>query len=336
MSFHFRGARSGRRWPAAVLTVVAALWLFGTLLTACHMSGEPGETKGPEPSQAERAFYSRMAMSEVTQYFYQTYGAELGTDEEKWASDFGGEIPNQVMEQRIREQKDYDDALRALAEEYGEEPLPPLEQMETEREAFNRRRQEELAGGEVIYGPETYGALEYYLYRRERTETALVGAIMDEALENRRDVLRRRYDGTPTEELTGKRRAVLAVYAIDSEEFADEPRAEAALERLMEGEDGAQEELSRMAGLPVSRSELELDSAALSREDSFSADLLSRAQTAGEGACFRAPRSAGADFDCVYRVISFNFGERPTFEESIMTVAASYANEVFEERTRTK
>lgn len=336
MSFFPDKRRSRRRWPVTILTGVTVLCLLGTALTGCRMPEKPEEAPGLDISQAEREFYSQMAMSEVAQYFYQTYGVELGTGEEKWGTDFGGETPNQVMESRIQEQKRYDDALRALAEEYGQAPFVELEAMEAEREVFNRQRQEGLANGEVIYGPEQYGAVEYYLYRRERAETALVGAIMDDAVANRQDILRERYEALPTEELTSKRSAVLAVYAIDSEEFADEARAEAALARLMQGKDGTQEELSRVAGLPVSRSELELDSAALSREDSFSADLLARAQEAGEGACFRAPRYAGAGFDCVYRVLRFSFGERPAFEEAMMTVAAAYANEVFEEKTQMK
>ena len=283
----------------------------------------------------EYSFYAQLKRAEVSAYFFQEYGVELGADQEPWEQSYDGEVPAKMLEQLVMEQAGYDQALRTLALRYGTVPMPTCREMSMELKEFNRQRQEALENGGVIYGPAQYGTVEYYLTLRGDAETALVGAIFDDVLAHHEAELRERYEAMAAEELTRRITARLVLYSIEPEEFVSNPEAaekaqRIVLELLEQDADIPLETLSARAGLPVSGRELLLDSGALSREDSFSPILLEQAANCGAGGCFIAPLTAGSSYTGVYLVKETNAGDKPDFEDVKTTVAAQYANEIFE------
>ena len=283
----------------------------------------------------EYNFYAQLRRAEVSAYFFQEHGVELGADEGAWEQSYGGETPAKMLDQLVMEQAGYDQALRTLSERYDTAPMPTYREMTEELTEFNQQRQETLESGGVIYGPTQYGAIEYYLTLRGNAETALVGAIFDDALENHDKELRERYEAMTAEELRRHFMARLVLYSIEPEEFAANPEAAEQAQRVVmklleQDAETPVETLSAQAGLPVSGRELLLDSGTLSREDSFSPALLSQAANCGVGGCFIAPLSADSSYTGVYLVVETDAGDKPDFEDAKITVAAQYANEIFE------
>lgn len=318
--------------------VVSALLACGAvLLAALVIFSSTREENCPEAAMAEDEyrFYAQLRRAEVSAYFFQEHGVELGSDQGAWERPYDGETPAKMLDQLVMEQAGYDQALRTLSQRYGTAPMPTYREMASELKEFNQQRQETLENGGVIYGPTQYGAVEYYLTLRGNAETALVGAIIDEVLENHDRELREHYETMTAEDLKRRFMARLVLYSIDPEEFAANPEAaeqaqRIVLELLEQGAEVPVETLSAQAGLPVSRRELLLDSGTLSREDSLSPILLSQAANCGVGGCFIAPLSADSGYMGIYLVVETDAENKPDFEDVKLMVAAQYANEIFD------
>lgn len=310
---------------AVILCVLAAFAL---------VRQNTGNAETAAPSE-EYAFYAQMERAQVSAWFFQERGVELSSDKASWERSYSGDVPAQVLNGCVEERVGHDKALRTMAARYGTQPMPSFEEMCVQLEAFNQQRQKTVDTGGVVYGPVQYELLEYYLTLRSDAETTLVEAILDDALRSKEKLLRERYEATATEELTRRSIARLMLYVINPEEFAahsaEAEQAQSTVLMALE-QDGETplEELNALAGMPIGSDELLLDSGTLSKEDDFSARLLAQAAEYDEGDCFIAPLSAGSEYTCIYRVMEWGAGERPSFEEARITVAAQYANEVFE------
>lgn len=301
-----------------LLVVAGAVYAWKTHLFSC----------GRSVSSAEWEFYQNMFRAEVSAHYYLEYGMDLDTAG-SWNVPCEGQTASQMLARLARGEIARDDALRQLAQELGAEPMDPFSQMARELEEVNARRAADKNSGLPVYGTEAYTIQTYYLEQKSACETAIVGALMQQALQQPA-ILQDAYEQMQPEDFLPDIETELVLYQIDAEEYARDPNAvtkglSAVEQSLRSGQILLAEQAQELTGFPVVVSERQLKSKEISREDSAAMQLLGMAKEAEQGGCFFP------DEQTLVYVKTLRGLQKPALSDCSAAVAAWYANRMFEE-----
>lgn len=154
-----------------VAVVTAIIILVGIifaviLLNKVSKKETVAKINGTEVSYGEFALLAEGLKSDVVTYFYTTHNVNEGIDFWDKDSDFGGEIPLEVLKKKTLSAAKEIKIEQELMVEYG-----VVSKYDTTFEAFtelleqeNKRRSDVIKSGGEVYGPEQYSASGYYQY----------------------------------------------------------------------------------------------------------------------------------------------------------------------------
>lgn len=305
-----------------LLTAVAVVYAWKAHLFSC----------GRFVSSAEWEFYQSMFRAEVSAQYYQEYGLDLDTDA-AWNISCDGQTASQMLARMACEEIARDDALRQLAQELNTEPMDKFSDMAKQLEQVNLQRTADKSSGQPVYGTETYTMQTYYLEQKSACETAVVGALMQQALQQPA-ILQDAYNQMQPEDFLQDIETELVLYQIDAEEYTRNPDAvsnglSAMEESLRSGQLLSAEQAQELSGFPVTVAERQLKTKEISREDATAAQMLALAQECEQNGCFYMDETT-----LVY-VKSLDGTEKPPLSDCSATVAAWYANQLFDQTLET-
>lgn len=149
-----------------IFVIIVSIVLSLALANRVSSNDTVATVNGTDVSYGEFALLAEGLKSDVVTYFYSTHNVNEGIDFWDKNSDFGGEVPLEVLKDKtlsaIKEVK----IEQELMIEYG-----VVEKKDTTFESFNKlldeeneRRAEIIKKGGEVYGPEKYSASGYYQY----------------------------------------------------------------------------------------------------------------------------------------------------------------------------
>ena len=107
------------KWKRTQILIVGILF-FSILGMSCGKKKAEGlfRVAGYPVTEAQMEFYRQDNRASVYSYFQSHYGAD-GNGDEFWSTNFEGEIPEKILEERARKDAAYDVAVRAEARKLG-------------------------------------------------------------------------------------------------------------------------------------------------------------------------------------------------------------------------
>lgn len=118
---------------------------------------------------------------DVTNYFYETYGAAV--DRDFWSKDFQGEIPHQALAKATVEQLKYYYAVYEHAMEMGYVNSVSYDDFLARMENENQIRKEKIERGEVVYGLMEYSEDLYREYELDIFQKAYCDVTTNEGMD---------------------------------------------------------------------------------------------------------------------------------------------------------
>lgn len=171
-----------------IAVIVASIMLVGIIL-AVILSKNVSEKEtvakinGTDVSYGEFALLAESLKSDVVTYFYTTHNVNEGIDFWDKDSDFGGEIPLEVLKEKTLSAVKEIKIEQELMVEYG-----VVNESDTTYEAFkelleqeNKRRADIIKSGGEVYGPQEYSASGYYQYLHSIRLQELREALFEES-----------------------------------------------------------------------------------------------------------------------------------------------------------
>lgn len=146
-------------------------------------------------TQEHVTLYENDLRAEVTSYFYQKYQSDPN-EKEFWNTSVQGEIPAEVLREKAMDELLLDTVERIEAVKYGIPTDITLDEMKKSLEAENRKRKD---GGQISYGPQEYGLMEYCSKTQMEARDALKEKLLESKLKPTREQLLELYEhGDPS------------------------------------------------------------------------------------------------------------------------------------------
>ncbi len=142
--------------------------------------------------QEHLALYETDLRAKVSSYFYNTYHQDPN-EEGFWEKTFHGESPSVVLREEAMNALLQDTVERMEAVNYGIAADITLDEIKKSLEIENKRRAEP---GQITYGPETYGLMEYISRTQMEVRDALKEKLLETELKPTKEQLREVYDNT--------------------------------------------------------------------------------------------------------------------------------------------
>lgn len=246
----------------------------------------------------EYAFYEEEYRAVSASYFFNKYGIDLSGDMTEWKQDFGGEIPENVLRDRVEQALLEDYTYRVMGSLYGISGFGTFEDIKREYETFLKIRTEAADNGNILYGPDQFGFKEYYFYRRTELKSWLMDKYCEALLKQVSGKLKEYYDSLHWYEIVPDFQAVL-------------------IKELMEGEEEGK------------REEILFDTSKVSLEDMDSAKIARQILNSKPGDRWEFTDSLGVHYRMELK--NLEKPQIPEFEDNRIWAAQMYAETVFPE-----
>lgn len=170
--------QKARRWKF----IIGITGIIGILILVCagiRLMRKPSDTVGTIGSypitEDHLALYEEDCRARVTAYFYNKYQQDPNV-EGFWDMEFEGEVPSRMLREEAWEKLSRDTVERIEARKHGIRTDITLKEIEKSLTEENERRRK---AGEVVYGPDQYGMLEYL----SKTQMDVQNSLKDKLLE---------------------------------------------------------------------------------------------------------------------------------------------------------
>ena len=283
-------------YPNAVMCILLGLLMAGMVASGIWLykkADKPVMRIGNYAITREHlALYQDDLRAKVSSYFYQTYQQDPN-EKGFWDSTIGGETPSKVLRTEAVNALFTDTVERIEAARYEIEVDITLDDIKKSLNRENKRRAEP---GQIAYGPETYGLMEYISRTQMEVRDALKEKLLETRLKPTKEQLQELYEQADAAYLDKGCKARVGIYMYYGMKVGEYPEELQSVWAFVkeELENGTPPELiTEAAGqrfsTPIEYEEVEYDSNQLPRDNEELAWLAE--QTRG--------MSAGQYSDCL-------------------------------------
>ncbi|HKP95391.1 MAG TPA: hypothetical protein VJ385_06515 [Fibrobacteria bacterium] len=188
-------------FPAGLITLqtLALVWSFSRHGVHAHFNSQDGvesvvaSVNGEPISRSEVDLQVSLLRSRVFRYFRQKHGDGITNDKGFWTTSHDGEIPAEVAQAWALENLKRIKLEQTLARERGIVSDIRYRAIQENRIQENKRREEVLRSGGVIYGPERFNEQAWFDYCHSHMVEALKKALARDELRVSEDELKKHY-----------------------------------------------------------------------------------------------------------------------------------------------
>lgn len=274
-------------------------------------------------SNEEYQFYQQLNRAESSSYFYSKYQVDISGNEDDWNQEYGGEIPREVLKKNTEEDLIYDYVLRSLGEKYGSTMPKNFAEFQGEFQQFNENRIAQINADQVVYGPEQYDFMEYYMYFYSDQKNKIIEAMSQVLLEQEEDKIEEYYLSLEPKEIVSDFKAEMVYYyTLDTlpKEEAKQVFEEAI--KLVEAGISPEEQFG------MGKETIYFNSSAISKEDMDSMVLADLIETKKEGEVWI---NETGQYNGILELKGVSRERIPEFEQNKQWAAGQYAYRSFED-----
>lgn len=287
-------------------------------------------------TQEHLTLYENDLRAEVASYFYQEYQSDPN-EKEFWTTSIHGEVPGEVLREKATEELLLDTVERIEAAKIGISTDITLDDMKKSLEAENRQRKE---GGQVSYGPQEYGLMEYISKTQMETRDALKEKLLESKLKPTEEQLRELYEEADAAYFDKGSKAKAGIYMYYGMKVGEYPQELGEVWELVKAEldkgtapDTIVTAVNSRFSTVIEYEEAEYDTNSLPRDNQEIAWLVEQVGDMEAGQCSDV-LDYGAS-QAVIKVLDKTDYGKAGFEESMALLTNMWINEKYPEYLRT-
>lgn len=279
-------------------------------------------------SQEHLALYEEDLRAKVSSYFYQTYQQDPN-EEGFWDMSFEGEVPSEVLREEALHALLSDTVERIEAAKFGIDVDITLDDIRKSLKEENERRSDP---GQISYGPETYGLMEYISKMQMETRDALKEKLLETSLKPTKEQLLTLYDNSDPSYFDRGCKARVGIYMYYGMKVGEYPPELALVWDFVSGEldkgtesEAVIQEAGERFSVPIEYEEVEYDTNQMPRDNEQLAWLAEETKDMEAGQ-YSGVLDYGASQGILKVLDKTDYG-RASFEESETLLTNLWINE---------